>query len=148
MPCNNITEQLVLKIQNNKIIDYSLNKISCGISVGNILKNWLTTINCDQIVNLKQKDFLDLYLQFFKNSDKDFFINRFLLLKHFNSIQNVLKMWYGLEDFDKCFIKSINYFEDHLEIIADVYIIGIDPLENPGCSTSCLKGGCGKCNSK
>ena len=109
MPCTDITDRLELTIDSNdRIVRYSLNKLTCGGSVGeeSMLKRWVTGKKVSDVMHTTVDTFHATLSK--KISD----IKEYLALKHFIAIQTGLAVMIGnkagsLED--SCTVECIEY---------------------------------------
>ncbi len=106
MPCQDVTEEIVLTLDaNDKIKDYQLIKQSCGRAVGeaNLLSSWV----CGQSI----EDFLavhvEAFLDHFAIEDET---EEFLHLKHFFALKIASQVLVGAEPggpLESCAVESI-----------------------------------------
>jgi hypothetical protein len=119
MPCNNVTETLALVLDTEeRIVDYSLHKISCGEPVAGrgLIRRWAKGKTVKQILDLKP-------VTLSKDGSIDDTVGEYLRLKHLFSIQAALAEFVGneatqLDDF--CTIESVTYSTDGVEIRAAI----------------------------
>ncbi len=110
MPCNDITDQLRLRLGNsNKVERYELTKVSCGGRIGkqNMIQDWLDDLDAEQVLNATPQEFLGS----FSVEDE---LEEYLLLKQFFSVRAGVAILLGREaggPNDFCTVETINHSE-------------------------------------
>jgi hypothetical protein len=121
MPCNDVTEVLTLKFdQQDRIVGYTLVKLTCGGSVTgrSLIKNWVKHRTADEVLRLTHEQLLSEA----RCGDE---VEEYLHLKHLFSIQSALaammgKSGGGPQDF--CVINTLASGPEGTELIAELNI--------------------------
>ena len=108
MPCEDITEILQIKINNeNRVFDYSLIKKTCGGKVGSDkpILGWLQKLTADEILKTTPSGFMN---------DHEFEdeISEYIYLKNYLAVKNGIAIMLGIESGGKadfCTVDSIKY---------------------------------------
>ncbi len=122
MPCTDITDRLELTVDSDdRIIGYSLNKLTCGGSVGeeHMIAQWLIGKNVDEVI----KTPVDSFHASLRTTISD--IGEYLALKHFIAVQTGLAVMMGekagrLED--DCTVECIEYNGTHTTLIVHINV--------------------------
>lgn len=137
MPCNDITDQLKLSLDNNeKIIAYSLTKKVCGGEVGekSLISDWLANKSTSEIVRTEIEQLLAEHTY---RTDK----REYLIIKHFLAIKAGLQILSGEKSGgvnDYCTVDSIEYSPEGIDLIAQISVNGIsDEIKACGSCTGC-----------
>lgn len=132
MPCNNISDVLELTIgSDDKIVDYSLTKLSCGgaVPASRTIKTWLSNITIDELLEVKPEQFLDAH-------PTDDEVLEYLLLKHFFSARAGAAAILGKDPFGAegfCTIETISQTSEGLKARASIKIDAItDEIKSCG----------------
>jgi hypothetical protein len=121
LPCNDVGESVRVLLDNKeRIIDYSLQKRTCGKSIGEVslIGKSLYGRTAKEILELDLEDFLiEAIIQ-----DET---QRYLVMKHFLAIQSVLSIYFGrlsgsVENY--CTVESIDVGPSNIEILAHLKI--------------------------
>jgi hypothetical protein len=93
LPCSDVTEVLSVTIDHNdRLLDYALNKMTCGGAVGEAprVKEYLKNYPLAEIINMSAEEFLSYH----QTNDV---LEEFFYLKHFFAVQGALKVFFGQE---------------------------------------------------
>ena len=141
MPCNDVTETLLLKLDHTyNIQKYTLQKRTCGAEVAerSLLQTWLQSKTTEELLAMNTQDFLD----FVKPQDIN---EQFAYLKHFDTLRFALQVLLGQEGSST---KSTCVIDDIIHNDKGVYAVmfikvDIDTTKITACSSGCGSGGCG-----
>ena len=135
MPCGDITDYLELTIAaDDKVIDYSLNKRTCGGAVGEdrMLGPWLFKRTASQVIDTTLEDF---FAKLRTHDD----LKEYLVLKHFLAVRTALEIYAGRQSgglSDHCTIEAIEYGPDEVRIAAHLDVRGLTD-EIQACKNCC-----------
>lgn len=145
MPCNDITENIVISFSNDaKIKSYAIRKKTCGAKVGNqsLLLDWVCKIEPNTLLNMYDDEFV-------KNETYNLYseYDKFIALKHFRALKLATSIILGKESGNKnseIIIDLIEQTENGFD--ARMFIgVNLDPTQNPGCGAGgCGSGKCGR----
>jgi hypothetical protein len=135
MPCTDVTEELELILDEyERIKSYSVNKITCGISVGE--QTLLPFIRGCSLDVLLTKFVVDFVPDIFTWRDTD----QFLLAKQLYAVQSAVRVHLGLASGHKSnafTVRDIEYSTDETIITGDLHV-DVAAAEIPAC-TGCKK---------
>jgi len=137
MPCGDITDILTVKLDpEDRVIDYSLTKRTCGGKVGKVrlIKKWLIGKNAKLVTTTDHVDFQrDIKVR----SD----LNEYIHLKHFLAVKKGLSVMLGLDSGgpdDRCTVENIVYGPEGTEMMAHINVDGVvDDIKS--CGPNCCK---------
>jgi len=138
MPCKDITDTLTLAIDaDDRIIDYSLHKRTCGGAVGEekLLGPWLFKRTAAQVIETPLDDF-----QAILKTKSD--LKEYLVLKHFIAVKTALLIMLGREAGgleDRCTVEYIDYGPEGIRMGADLSVDGL--MEDIKACKSCCGSG-------
>lgn len=145
MPCNDITENLVLSLDHDfRVRHYALRKKTCGAQIGNqsLLKKWVSQRTLSEIFSFE----MDTFLQSYGTFVGDITFDTFLALKHFETLKQALLAVSGSNSagkLDSLVFDMLEYTDRGIDVRFFVNV-AVDPSLNPGCGNgACGKGGCG-----
>ena len=142
MPCSDVTETLMLKLDHNYSIQkYTLRKRTCGAEVGeqSLLLDWVKNKNKEDILGMTTQEFLD-EVQPRRSKEK------FAFLKHFETLKMSLQVLTGKEDASKhspCIVEDIVYNDKGVYAVMYIPVAGLDTTKIKACGSGCSSGGCG-----
>ncbi len=122
MPCDDVGESVRVLLDNKeRIIDYSLQKRTCGKSIGEI------SLIGKRLHGRTATEILELDLEtFLIESESQDETQRYLIMKHFLAIQSVLAVYFGrlsgsVDNY--CTVESIDVGPSNIEILAHLKIL-------------------------
>ncbi len=139
MPCNDISDTIRIKINNeNKITRYSLTKRTCGGEVGSetLILDWLKNYTVDELINVSAEKFLN-------DHPTDDEVIEYVLLKQFIAVRSSVATILGKESGGKdsfCTVDTLTYSEKGIVLTAYLNTDAIT-AEIESC------GGCKTCGS-
>ena len=115
MPCEDIIDSLrILLDKNERVVDYSLSRRTCGRGVGKekLIAGWLRGRPASEVIMVTVHDFQ-------RQTGTDSGVNGYLALKHFLAVQSALAIMLGHASGgpdDPCTLEYIDHSQDGIEI--------------------------------
>ena len=137
MPCGDITDILTIKLDSeDRVIDYSLTKRTCGGKVGKVrlIKKWLIGKDARQVAIT---DHVDFQGEINVRSD----LNEYIYLKHFLAVKKGLSVILGIDSGgldDRCTVENIVYGSEGTEMTAHINVDGV-VNDIKSCGPNCCK---------
>ncbi|MEW6050914.1 MAG: hypothetical protein AB1644_07630 [Candidatus Zixiibacteriota bacterium] len=141
MPCQDVTEQLTVTLdQQDRVVHYSLSKLTCGGSVGNpsLLRKLVANRPAQEVLEAKPEAVLAAMPTLSETWE-------FLTRKHLAALQQGLSAFLGLvpsRPSDQCIVISVIGTEKGIRMEAD---IRVDMITSE--IKACGGGTCGNCSS-
>lgn len=142
MPCNDVTETLLIKLDHTYSIQkYTLQKRTCGAEVAqrSLLQEWVQNQSADKLMTMSTAEFLDIF-------KPETIADQFALLKHFDTLKMALQVLVGDEDASKnsrCVIEDLIYNDNGVYAVMFIGLPEIDTTKIEACAGGCSSGGCG-----
>ncbi|MFH2026708.1 MAG: hypothetical protein ABIK30_13005 [bacterium] len=137
MPCGDITDILTIKLDpEDRVIDYTLTKRTCGGKVGKerLIKKWLIGKDARQVAIT---DHVDFQAEIKVRSD----LNEYIHLKHFLAVKTGLSVMFGINSGrldDRCTVENIAYGPEGTEMTAHINVDGV-VNDIKSCGPKCCK---------
>ncbi len=137
MPCTDITDKLTITIDNDdRILDYSLEKLTCGGQVGpdRMISKWLIGKTVSEVLHTE----LDQFHALLKTKTD---LKEYLALKHFMAVQAGFAVYSGCEAgsiSDHCTLDSIENTDEKTVVVFHQDVAGV--VEQIKSCGGCCKG--------
>ncbi len=135
MPCNDITDCLVIRLDSDdRVLKYSLRKKTCNGEVGekSMIIRWAEGKPAEEILNLPVEQFLT-------ENPMDDDVQEYLLIKHLLALRAGLGILLGREAGGKanfCTVDSITYSPNGIQFTAELKVEGMTD-EIQACGNCC-----------